>query len=279
IQVYPLRLPPLRERVGDIAILSRAFLKRFYADFGLREPAVDPEVITALQAHLFPGNVRELQNMIEALAIRSRDERHVRLEHLRRVFASQQLTQRPLADARPEEKSAGSLAKEAAESERAGPKFPAGDAAGEAVARAQELTPLGDDAGEAVARQILDAWRQTGFNLLEASRRLKSLRAQGEKVAIVDRVQMNHYLDGETLRAFAASGSTADVVAMLSSGSEPRHRVARRTSRLLQQALQALQDDALHETFQRLPAQYEPVLRKLQSKGAAWMQKHLQTDS
>ena len=98
-------------------------------------------------------------------------------------------------------------------------------------------------------------------------------------MAIVDRVQMNHYLDGETLRAFMSSGSEAEVVEILCAGSQPRHRVARRTTRLLQQALQALQGDALHETFPRLPAQYEPVLRKLESKGADWMRKHLQLNS
>ena len=134
VQVYPLRLPPLRERVGDIAILSRAFLKRFYADFGLKEPIVDPEVITALQAHLFPGNVRELQNMVEALAIRSRDERHVRLEHLRRVFASQQLTQRPLADANSDQGSSRPLAKHPLESASTPPETKSGAASAEGLA-------------------------------------------------------------------------------------------------------------------------------------------------
>jgi transcriptional regulator with GAF, ATPase, and Fis domain len=273
VQVYPLRLPPLRERVGDIAILSRAFLKRFYADFGLTEPTVDPEVIAALQAHLFPGNVRELQNMVEALAIRSRDERHVRLEHLRRVFASQQLTQRPLTAAQSEEGSPHLLRTDTEGGEK--PPAPSGSR----TESQEEPSSTRSGIDDAAARQILRAWRQNGFNLLEASRRLKSLRAQGEDVAIVDRVQMNHYLDGETLKAFVACGSAVEVVDLLTAGSQPRHRVARRTTRLLHQALKAMEDDSLKETFQRLPAQYEPVLKELQNKGVEWVRKHLEAGS
>ncbi len=274
VQVYPLRLPPLRERIGDIEILSRAFLKRFYADFGLREPVVDPEVISALQAHLFPGNVRELQNMIEALAIRSRDERHVRLEHLRRVFASQQLSQRPLADPQSPEGAPGPAA-----AGRDPQKSFAGAQRNEQPRDGVEASLPRGGTGDSVEEQILSAWRENGFNLLEASRQLRSRRAHGQPVAIVDRVQMNHYLDGETLKAFVSSGSTARVIELLTAGSQPRHRVKRRTIRLLNQVLKALQDDILGQAFQRLPAQYEPVLQALQRRGPAWMRKQLEDEN
>jgi DNA-binding NtrC family response regulator len=62
INVIEIRLPPLRERTGDVRLLVHAFLKRY----GLgRVTACDDAAMEALEAYRWPGNVRELQNVIE----------------------------------------------------------------------------------------------------------------------------------------------------------------------------------------------------------------------
>ena len=62
INVIEIRLPPLRERTGDVRLLAHAFLKRY----GLgRVTACDDAAMEALEAYRWPGNVRELQNVIE----------------------------------------------------------------------------------------------------------------------------------------------------------------------------------------------------------------------
>jgi len=62
INVIEIRLPPLRERAGDIPLLIHAFLRRYGQG---RVQSCDPEAMKALEAYRWPGNVRELQNVIE----------------------------------------------------------------------------------------------------------------------------------------------------------------------------------------------------------------------
>lgn len=72
LQVIELRLPPLRERRADIPLLARAILSRLA---GERAPQLSPAALQALCAHDFPGNVRELENILErALALFSGDQ-------------------------------------------------------------------------------------------------------------------------------------------------------------------------------------------------------------
>jgi two-component system response regulator HydG len=65
LNVISLHLPALRERDDDVLLLAEAFLKKFSAQYGLPEPALNPEVRRVLLAHTWPGNVRELRNAIE----------------------------------------------------------------------------------------------------------------------------------------------------------------------------------------------------------------------
>ena len=67
LNVVPLKLPALRERTGDVALLARQFLTRAAAD-GLPQKQLDPTAIAALAAHHWPGNVRELENLMRRLA-------------------------------------------------------------------------------------------------------------------------------------------------------------------------------------------------------------------
>jgi two-component system nitrogen regulation response regulator GlnG len=65
LNVYAVRLPPLRDRGDDVALLARHFVRRFCRELG-REPAgVPDETVAALQAYPWPGNVRELQSVLK----------------------------------------------------------------------------------------------------------------------------------------------------------------------------------------------------------------------
>ena len=65
LNVFGIVVPPLRERVEDIPLLSRHFLRRCNETLGKRLPDLAPDTLTALVEHEWPGNVRELENAIE----------------------------------------------------------------------------------------------------------------------------------------------------------------------------------------------------------------------
>jgi len=68
LNVVPMRLPPLRERVEDIADLVRHFLRKAEAD-GLPAKRLEAEAIERLKSHSWPGNVRELENLVRRLVV------------------------------------------------------------------------------------------------------------------------------------------------------------------------------------------------------------------
>jgi DNA-binding NtrC family response regulator len=65
LNVFPIRVPPLRERKEDIPILAHAFRLRFAEENGLMAPDLLPETLSRMMAYPWPGNVRELENAIE----------------------------------------------------------------------------------------------------------------------------------------------------------------------------------------------------------------------
>jgi len=65
LNVIPVRVPPLRERKGDIPVLAEHFLVKYAAENGKRKPALPGDTLAALAAYPWPGNVRELENVIE----------------------------------------------------------------------------------------------------------------------------------------------------------------------------------------------------------------------
>ena len=67
LNVVAIRLPPLRERLDDVADLARSFLIRVKRE-GLPEKSIDSAAIERLKAHTFPGNVRELENLLRRAA-------------------------------------------------------------------------------------------------------------------------------------------------------------------------------------------------------------------
>ncbi len=69
LKVVSLRIPPLRERVGDIPLLAEHFLDRFCEEHGRQPKRLSPAAIEQLQSAAWPGNVRELKNTLESLVI------------------------------------------------------------------------------------------------------------------------------------------------------------------------------------------------------------------
>ena len=69
LNVVPIVVPPLRERHEDIPLLIRHFMKLHAEEQGLRMKEVTPEAMNVFQQYQWPGNIRELRNLIERLMI------------------------------------------------------------------------------------------------------------------------------------------------------------------------------------------------------------------
>lgn len=75
LQVFPLELPPLRERREAIAPIARWMLKDIAARMGRPVPELDPDSLARLQSYSWPGNIRELHNILERALILSPEDR------------------------------------------------------------------------------------------------------------------------------------------------------------------------------------------------------------
>jgi transcriptional regulator with GAF, ATPase, and Fis domain len=73
LNVFPILLPPLRERRGDIPALVTHFVNSFSRRMGKQVDSIPLETMSAFQWYSWPGNIRELQNMVERAVILSRD--------------------------------------------------------------------------------------------------------------------------------------------------------------------------------------------------------------
>lgn len=69
LNVVPIAIPPLGERRDDIPALAEHFFTRYAREQGMEPPTVTPEALAALQAYDWPGNVRQLRNVIERTVI------------------------------------------------------------------------------------------------------------------------------------------------------------------------------------------------------------------
>ncbi|MEO6742670.1 MAG: sigma-54 dependent transcriptional regulator [Chthoniobacteraceae bacterium] len=132
---YVVETPPLRDRPEDIPLLAAHFLQMFAGEMGLTPAALSPEALALLTAHPFPGNVRELKNMIERALIAS-GGKAIRREHIQLPSAASAVTITTTALAR----------------------------------NPAEALPLNlDDAEQALIQRALE---QTGGNIAEAARLL-----------------------------------------------------------------------------------------------------------
>ena len=69
LNVVPIEVPPLRERIEDLPLLVEHFVRQYGQQFGKRVQGLSPEALTALSEYRWPGNVRELQNVVERCVV------------------------------------------------------------------------------------------------------------------------------------------------------------------------------------------------------------------
>jgi two-component system response regulator HydG len=72
LNVFPITLPPLRDRPGDVALLCEHFIQKFAQSTGKAVRGVEPAALATLVGYPWPGNVRELENVIERAMILTR---------------------------------------------------------------------------------------------------------------------------------------------------------------------------------------------------------------
>jgi len=77
--VFPIQLPPLRERGDDCILIANSFLAKFSKKFGKQLSPLSPSEEQIIRSYAWPGNIRELQNIIERSAILSQDQTKVRI--------------------------------------------------------------------------------------------------------------------------------------------------------------------------------------------------------
>ena len=82
LNVYPVRIPPLRERTADIQPLVEAMVQRFSALHDKRVAGVTDKALRALKSYAWPGNIRELENIIERGIILTPQNDWIEIEHL-----------------------------------------------------------------------------------------------------------------------------------------------------------------------------------------------------
>lgn len=75
LAVVKMKLPPLRERTGDVPLLAQAVLKRFSAENGNEKLKFSPSAIRAMEQYHWPGNIRELENRVRRAAIMAEGNR------------------------------------------------------------------------------------------------------------------------------------------------------------------------------------------------------------
>lgn len=75
LSVFPITIPPLRSRSGDLPRIAEHLLERLSAQNGRETPVLDENAVRTLAAYAWPGNIRELENLLERSLIRSKGSR------------------------------------------------------------------------------------------------------------------------------------------------------------------------------------------------------------
>lgn len=99
ISVFPLWLPPLRERKNDIALLTEYFIQKYAAQYNKKIKQLSEKVLNALLRYSFPGNIRELENIISRAVLMADDKSTIDPDMLLfPKFAAQKKTEQETTD-------------------------------------------------------------------------------------------------------------------------------------------------------------------------------------
>jgi Nif-specific regulatory protein len=175
LNVVPIHLPPLRERRGDIPLLVEHFIARFNERLKKQIAGVEEEALARLMAHPWPGNIRELENVLERTILFCEGPT-IRASDLPPEISGPQ----PAAAAAATVQAAAPVALAAVPSgPHVTPPFgtPAPPAGASAEPRASSLKELVRQETERVERElIVRALEETGGNVTQAARKLKISR-------------------------------------------------------------------------------------------------------
>jgi DNA-binding NtrC family response regulator len=80
--VVPISIPPLWERREDIPLLARHFLNKFNTAFNKKIPGFSEKALAALTQYHWPGNIRELENLVERIVVLSAGDEKIDLKNI-----------------------------------------------------------------------------------------------------------------------------------------------------------------------------------------------------
>ncbi len=95
---FPINLPSLRERRQDIPDLLKHFIKKHSDKYGIEEPGISDLVIHRLTNYKWPGNIREMENIIRQIVIRSKNENEIKLENIEFLLEGMEEDDQPFSD-------------------------------------------------------------------------------------------------------------------------------------------------------------------------------------
>ena len=241
LNVFPIRVPPLRERREDIPLLVNDVLDRVSLETGQPPRRVDAAAMRRLSVYAYPGNVRELQNIVRALSVEARGSTSIGDTHVISVFSRHRLS-------------------------HGDP--PAVAATGPAPLQAADCEEIG--------RWVLAELRRYYFNLALAERMLEDRRRTGSDrraVPVFSRSGLTYYMQGECFRALAETGwDRTRAAARVAGEAQLIPRVRAKLDHFLDAALETLRSaeperDArlalMRARFAKLPECYAPHLRQL----------------
>jgi DNA-binding NtrC family response regulator len=265
--VFCIRLPALKDRKDDIPLLVAHVLDRMADEIGGPAPKVATALLRRLEEYDFPGNIRELRNVLTALILRTQGNAPTLgdLDNLL-AHADQDFTtlDEPSRGTEPDDDDA-----------------PVEDtrAASRAASRSATRSFQDDDSSRPLKRDVettgawvLDQLRRCDFNLSQAERSLARLRRSpaGRAAApVADRSSLTYYFQGECFKAFAAQGfdlkRAARAIAVLPDLEDRAHsRLAGYLEFVAEVTREATSDDdaraRCRARLPKLPAPYLPHL-------------------
>ncbi|RBW69069.1 sigma-54 interaction domain-containing protein [Bacillus taeanensis] len=98
LNVISIHVPPLRERGEDVPELTQLFLKEFSIKYSKPIPNIDPEVMYTLLQYPWPGNIRQLRNVVERITILGGEDEVIKLHHLPTSFKNPTLPKKEPTD-------------------------------------------------------------------------------------------------------------------------------------------------------------------------------------
>jgi len=236
LKVFTVSMPALAERKGDMPLLVDHILGRLAEETGHAKPRLSQGVVRRLAEYPFPGNIRELQNILSVILLRHGAE-GPKPEDLDELLGGAA----PLAEA---------------------PAEP-------------DLDLPGRGDSEGVGRWVLDQLRKCDFNVSQAERALDRLQrsAAGKSAApVADRSSLTYYLQGECFRAFVEAKldlalAARAIAKMPDLEAQARARMERFLSFVSEVASEAGDEAgaqrACRERLPKLPALYLPYLDQI----------------